>query len=31
MGVGVPHVLTVEDEYRGYRLPAGSVVIGHVW
>ncbi|KAJ7821598.1 cytochrome P450, partial [Mycena olivaceomarginata] len=25
---GVPHVLTVEDEYRGYRLPA---VIGHVW
>ncbi|KAJ7810955.1 cytochrome P450 [Mycena olivaceomarginata] len=28
---GVPHVLTVEDEYRGYRLPAGSVVIGHVW
>ncbi|KAF8145740.1 cytochrome P450 [Mycena galopus ATCC 62051] len=28
---GVPHVLTVEDEYRGYRLPAGSIVIGHVW
>ncbi|KAJ7880112.1 cytochrome P450 [Mycena leptocephala] len=27
---GVPHVLTVEDEYRGYRLPAGSVVIGHI-
>ncbi|KAJ7215403.1 cytochrome P450 [Mycena pura] len=28
---GVPHVLAVDDEYRGYRLPAGSVVIGHVW
>ncbi|KAJ7128674.1 cytochrome P450 [Mycena epipterygia] len=26
-----PHVLTTEDEYRGYRLPAGSVVIGNTW
>jgi cytochrome P450 len=25
---GVPHFLKVEDEYRGYRLPAGSVIIG---
>ncbi|KAJ7142235.1 cytochrome P450 [Mycena epipterygia] len=29
--IGVPHFLAVEDEYRGYRIPAGSVVIGNVW
>ncbi|KAJ7146876.1 cytochrome P450 [Mycena epipterygia] len=29
--IGVPHVLAVEDEYRGYRLPAGSIIIGNVW
>ncbi|KAJ7142216.1 cytochrome P450 [Mycena epipterygia] len=29
--MGVPHFLPVEDEYRGYRIPAGSVVIGNVW
>ncbi|KAJ7137205.1 cytochrome P450 [Mycena epipterygia] len=23
--MGVPHLLTAEDQYRGYRLPAGSV------
>ncbi|KAJ7132663.1 cytochrome P450 [Mycena filopes] len=28
---GVPHFLAVEDEYRGYRLPANSVVIGNIW
>ncbi|KAJ7776522.1 cytochrome P450 [Mycena maculata] len=28
---GVPHFLQTEDEYRGYRLPAGSLVIGNVW
>ncbi|KAJ7625709.1 cytochrome P450 [Roridomyces roridus] len=27
----VPHRLTVEDEYLGYRLPAGSIVIGNAW
>ncbi|KAJ7106251.1 cytochrome P450 [Mycena epipterygia] len=27
----VPHFLAIEDEYRGYRLPAGSVVIGNTW
>ncbi|KAJ6607665.1 cytochrome P450 [Mycena sp. CBHHK59/15] len=26
-----PHYLAVEDVYRGYRLPAGSVVIGNAW
>ncbi|KAJ7089521.1 cytochrome P450 [Mycena epipterygia] len=29
--MGVPHFLPVEDEYRGYRIPAGSVVIGNIW
>jgi hypothetical protein len=28
---GVPHFLATEDEYRGYRLPAGSIVIGSTW
>ncbi|KAF7342604.1 Cytochrome P450 [Mycena sanguinolenta] len=26
-----PHFLTVEDTYRGYRLPAKSLVIGNAW
>ncbi|KAJ7092249.1 cytochrome P450 [Mycena epipterygia] len=29
--IGVPHFLATEDEYRGYRLPAGSIVIGNTW
>ncbi|KAJ7065520.1 cytochrome P450 [Mycena amicta] len=29
--IAVPHYLTVEDEYRGYRIPAGSIVIGNAW
>ncbi|KAJ7118254.1 cytochrome P450 [Mycena epipterygia] len=29
--IGVPHFLSVEDEYRGYTIPAGSVIIGNVW
>ncbi|KAJ7231653.1 cytochrome P450 [Mycena rebaudengoi] len=29
--IGVPHFLATEDEYRGYRLPAGSIVIGSTW
>ncbi|KAJ7483556.1 cytochrome P450 [Mycena latifolia] len=29
--LGIPHFLTVEDEYRGYRLPAGSIVIANAW
>ncbi|KAJ7146919.1 cytochrome P450 [Mycena epipterygia] len=28
--IGLPHFLPVEDEYRGYRLPAGSLIIGNV-
>ncbi|KAJ7453443.1 cytochrome P450 [Mycena latifolia] len=29
--VAVPHLLTTDDKYRGYRLPAGSMVIGNTW
>ncbi|KAJ7776058.1 cytochrome P450 [Mycena maculata] len=29
--IAVPHFLAAEDEYRGYRLPAGSLVIGNAW
>ncbi|KAJ7230278.1 cytochrome P450 [Mycena pura] len=29
--IGFPHYITVEDEYAGYRIPAGSVVIGNTW
>ncbi|KAJ7146860.1 cytochrome P450, partial [Mycena epipterygia] len=29
--IAIPHFLAVEDEYRGYRLPAGSIIIGNVW
>ncbi|KAJ7720165.1 cytochrome P450 [Mycena metata] len=29
--IAIPHYLGIEDEYKGYRIPAGSVVIGNVW
>ncbi|KAJ7483548.1 cytochrome P450 [Mycena latifolia] len=29
--IALPHYLTVDDEYRGYRIPAGSLVIGNGW
>ncbi|KAF8960404.1 cytochrome P450 [Flammula alnicola] len=29
--VAVPHFLHVDDEYRGYRLPAGSIIIPNAW
>ncbi|KAJ7451293.1 cytochrome P450 [Mycena latifolia] len=29
--VALPHLLTIDDEYRGYRLPGGSMVIGNTW
>ncbi|KAJ6477480.1 cytochrome P450 [Mycena vulgaris] len=29
--MGVPHFLSVEDVYQGYRIPAGSVVIANAW
>ncbi len=27
----IPHLLEVDDVYRGYRLPAGSVVVPNTW
>ncbi|GJE96481.1 cytochrome P450 [Phanerochaete sordida] len=27
----LPHRLTTDDEYRGYHLPAGTVVFGNAW
>ena len=29
--MSVTHVTTEEDEYRGYRIPKGSVVVSNVW
>ncbi|KAH9476853.1 Cytochrome P450 monooxygenase 98 [Psilocybe cubensis] len=29
--IGIPHLVTVEDEYKGYRIPAGSIVIANSW
>lgn len=28
---GIPHAVTQEDEYMGYRIPKGAVVIGNHW
>ncbi|KAJ7690142.1 cytochrome P450 [Mycena rosella] len=29
--MGVPHAVTEDDIYRGYRIPAGSVIIANSW
>ncbi|KAJ7065510.1 cytochrome P450 [Mycena amicta] len=29
--IAIPHYVAVEDEYRGYRIPAGSIVVGNAW
>ncbi|TFK25337.1 cytochrome P450 [Coprinopsis marcescibilis] len=29
--IAIPHVLSAEDEYNGYRLPANSIVIPNAW
>jgi len=29
--MGVPHMLTTDDEYKGYHIPAGSIVIANSW
>ncbi|KAF7366944.1 hypothetical protein MSAN_00953100 [Mycena sanguinolenta] len=29
--IAIPHFLSIEDEYRGYRIPAGSIVIPNTW
>lgn len=28
---GIPHVTKVEDQYEGYRIPAGSIVFANQW
>ncbi|KAK0200298.1 cytochrome P450 [Desarmillaria ectypa] len=29
--MGIPHALTAEDVYRGYKIPSGSTVIPNIW
>ncbi|KAF7296376.1 Cytochrome P450 [Mycena chlorophos] len=29
--IAVPHFVAAEDEYRGYRIPARSIVLGNAW
>ncbi|KAL4264663.1 cytochrome P450 family protein [Pleurotus pulmonarius] len=29
--LGIPHVLSEDDEYNGYHLPASSIVVGNNW
>lgn len=29
--LAVPHRVTVDDEYKGYHIPAGSIIVGNVW
>jgi len=28
---GIPHIVAKDDEYRGYDIPKGSLVIGNLW
>ncbi|CUS13703.1 unnamed protein product [Tuber aestivum] len=28
---GVPHVVEEDDEYMGYRIPKGAIVVGNLW
>ncbi|KAJ1301317.1 hypothetical protein OPQ81_003719 [Rhizoctonia solani] len=29
--LGAPHVCTEDNEYRGYRIPRGAIMIGNIW
>ncbi|KAJ7097114.1 cytochrome P450 [Mycena belliarum] len=29
--LGAPHLSTTDDEYRGYRIPAGSTIYANIW
>lgn len=29
--IGLPHLSTAEDVYKGYRIPKGSVIIANIW
>ena len=28
---GIPHMSTIDDEYNGYYIPKGTVMIGNAW
>lgn len=28
---GIPHMVTEEDEYPGYRIPKGTTILGNTW
>ncbi|KAJ7251361.1 cytochrome P450 [Mycena rebaudengoi] len=29
--IGIPHAVAVEDTYRGYKIPAGSIIVPNTW
>ena len=29
--LGLPHRVMEDDEYNGYRIPKGSIVLGNIW
>jgi cytochrome P450 len=29
--LGIPHVSKVDDEYNGYFIPKGTVIVGNIW
>lgn len=29
--LGLPHRVMEEDQYNGYRIPRGSIVLGNIW
>ncbi|KAI9375047.1 cytochrome P450 [Aspergillus egyptiacus] len=29
--MGIPHMCTVEDVYKGYRIPKGSIIMPNIW
>ena len=29
--LGVPHCTTEDDEYNGYEIPAGTIVVPNIW
>lgn len=31
LSVAAPHKLIADDEYEGYDLPGGSIIVGNTW
>ena len=29
--LGIPHVSKVDDEYNGYFIPKGTIIVGNIW